>query len=109
MKNGDKTKLPDTLKAGIENLSGISMDDVNVHVNSPKPAQLKASACSEGTEVHFASGQEEHVPHESWHVVQQRQGKVQPVLQKKDGVTVNDDTILEQEADRMGNKAMGKT
>ena len=109
MKKGKKTRLPDTLKAGIEKLSGISMDDVKVHVNSPNPVQIKDTVYAQGSDIHLTPGREEDIPHESWHVVQQRQGKVQPVYQKKGGVTVNDDTILEQEADRMGNKAMGKT
>jgi hypothetical protein len=103
MKKENKTKLPDALKAGI------SMDNVKVHVNSPKPVQLKDIMYAQGSDTHLSAVKEEDIPHESWHVVQQRQGKVQPVYQKKGGVTVNDDTILEQEADRMGNKAMGKT
>lgn len=32
------------LKAGIENLSGYTMDDVRVHYNAPEPAQLNAHA-----------------------------------------------------------------
>ncbi|HAP62783.1 MAG TPA: hypothetical protein DCR93_25895, partial [Cytophagales bacterium] len=33
-KSPNQTGLPDTLKSGIENLSGHSMDDVKVHYNS---------------------------------------------------------------------------
>src|SRR5437588_3507228 len=40
----NNTGLPDQLKSGIENLSGHSMDDVKVHYNSAKPAQLNAHA-----------------------------------------------------------------
>ena len=36
--------LPDDLKSGVENLSGYSMDDVKVHRNSEKPAELQAHA-----------------------------------------------------------------
>lgn len=36
----NRTGLPDNLKSGIENLSGYSMDDVNVHYNSAKPSGL---------------------------------------------------------------------
>ncbi len=43
-KNENNTGLPDSLKSGIENLSGYSMDDVKVHYNSDKPAQLQAHA-----------------------------------------------------------------
>lgn len=79
----NSTGLPDTLKAGIENLSGYSMDDVRVHYNSDKPAQLQAHAYAQGTEIHVAPGQERHLPHETWHVVQQKQGRVQPPRQLK--------------------------
>lgn len=100
------TGLPDTLKTGIESLSGISMDSVKVHYNSPQPAQLNALAYAQGTDIHVAPGQEHHLPHEAWHVVQQAQGRVQPTMQMKDGVPVNDDAGLEREADQMGEKAV---
>jgi hypothetical protein len=99
------TGLPDHLKAGIENLSGFSLDNVKVHYHSDKPAQLNALAYTQGTDIHVAPGQERHLPHEAWHVVQQAQGRVQPTMQLKDGVPVNDDTGLEYEADVMGAKA----
>jgi len=102
----NKTGLPDQLKSGIENLSGHSMDDVNVHYNSDKPAQLNAHAYAQGTDIHLASGQEKHLPHEAWHVVQQKQGRVKPTMQLKGHVNVNDDEGLEREADVMGAKAV---
>ena len=40
----NNTGLPDNLKSGMENLSGLSMDDVKVHRNPDKPAQLHAHA-----------------------------------------------------------------
>jgi hypothetical protein len=98
------TGLPDNLKAGIENLSGLAMDDVRVHYNSDKPAQLNALAYTQGTEIHVAPGQEQHVPHEAWHVVQQKQGRVSPTLQGR-GTAINDDAELEKEADFKGVKA----
>lgn len=67
------TGLPDTLKAGIENLSGLSMDDVQVHYHSSQPAEVQALAYTQGTEIHVGPGQEKHLPHEAWHVVQQKQ------------------------------------
>lgn len=102
------TGLPDNLKSGIENLSGYSMDDVKVHYNSNKPAQLQAHAYAQGTDIHLASGQERHLPHEAWHVVQQKQGRVQPTMQMRGKVNINDDSGLEKEADVMGNKALKK-
>jgi hypothetical protein len=80
--------LPDALKGGIEALSGLSMDDVHVHYNSSKPAQLEALAFTQGTDIHVGPGQERYLPHEAWHVVQQKQGRVKPTLQAK-GVAIN--------------------
>ncbi|MBP1650333.1 MAG: hypothetical protein H6Q26_490 [Bacteroidetes bacterium] len=102
----NNTGLPDNLKAGVENLSGISMDDVNVHYNSSEPAQLQAHAYAQGTDIHIAPGQERHLPHEAWHVAQQKQGRVEATMQMKAGVPVNDDAGLEEEADKMGAEAM---
>lgn len=96
------TGLPDQLKQGVETLSGYSMDDVKVHYNSGKPAQLQALAYAQGSDIHVGPGQEQHLPHEAWHVVQQKQGRVQPTIQMKTGVPVNDDKGLEREADEMG-------
>lgn len=104
-KKTNTTGLPDQLKSGIENLSGYSMNDVKVHYNSSKPAQLRAHAYAQGSEIHIAPKQEEHLPHEAWHVVQQKQGRVKPTMQMK-GVGINDETRLEREADVMGAKAM---
>ena len=98
--------LPGNLKSGIEQLSGYSMDDVKVHYNSSQPAQLQAHAYAQGTDIHIAPGQEKHLPHEAWHVAQQKQGRVKPTLQMKSGVPVNDDAGLENEADVMGARAV---
>lgn len=106
MKQPNNTGMPDNLKSGIENLSGYSMDDVKVHYNSDKPAQLNAHAYAQGTDIHVAPGQEHHLPHEAWHVVQQKQGRVQATMQMKAGVPVNDDAGLENEADVMGAMAL---
>ena len=100
------TGLPGKLKSGMEALSGYSMDDVKVHYNSSKPAQLQAHAYAQGTEIHLAPGQEKHLPHEAWHVVQQKQGRVKSTRQLKGNMRVNDDTDLEKEADLMGEKAL---
>ncbi|NEP53633.1 MAG: DUF4157 domain-containing protein, partial [Moorea sp. SIO3C2] len=94
----NKTGLPDPLKAGIETLSGYSMDDVRVHYNSSKPAQLQALAYAQGTDIHVGPGQEKHLAHEAWHVVQQKQGRVNPSPIKGE-VLVLDDKSMEKEAD----------
>lgn len=103
----NRTGLPDGLKAGIESLSGMDMSDVRVHRNSSQPAQLNALAYAQGNDIHLGPGQEQHLPHEAWHVVQQRQGRVQATMQMAGvGVGVNDDEGLETEADVMGGRAV---
>jgi len=97
--------MPDNLKAGVESLSGIDMSDVRVHYNSSKPAEVGALAYTQGTNIHVAPGQERHLPHEAWHVVQQAQGRVRPTMQLN-RIAVNDDLGLEKEADRMGESAL---
>jgi len=89
----NNTGLPDNLKSG---------------------TQLNAHAYAQGTNIHLASGQEKHLPHEAWHVVQQKQGRVQPTIQMKgpstslrNPISINDDLGLEKEADVMGARAMG--
>lgn len=99
-KKPNNTGLPDNLKSGIENLSGYSLDDVKMHYNSDKPTQLRALAYAQGADIHVAPGQEKHLPQEAWHVVQQKQGRVQPTMQMQ-GVNVNDNEGLEREAGRM--------
>ncbi|GAB59474.1 eCIS core domain-containing protein [Rheinheimera nanhaiensis] len=101
----NNTGMPDQLKSGIESLSGYAMDDVKVHYNSAKPAQMQAHAYAQGTDIHLAPGQEQHLPHEAWHVVQQKQGRVKATTQLK-GEAINDDPGLEHEADVMGARAL---
>jgi hypothetical protein len=101
----NNTGLPDNLKSGMENLSGMSLDHVNVHYNSSKPASVQAHAYAQGNDIHLASGQEQHLPHELGHIVQQAQGRVQPTAMVG-GMAVNDNPSLENEATAMGNKAL---
>lgn len=103
-KKPNATGLPEGLKVGIEHLSGLSMDDVRVHYNSPMPATVQAHAYAQGSAIHIAPGQEQHLPHEAWHVVQQKQGRVKPTLQLK-GIAINDDAALEREASVKGDLA----
>ncbi len=101
----NETGLPDNLKNGIEKLSGTDISDVKVNYNSSRPSTLQAHAYAQGTDIHVASGQEKHLPHEAWHVVQQKQGRVKPT-KEIEGVQVNDNPGLESEADSMGAKAL---
>lgn len=98
--------LPDPLRSNMEAMSGVALDHVRVHRNSDKPAQMQAHAYAQGSDIYLGSGQEKHLPHEAWHVVQQAQGRVKPTRQMKGKVALNDDTSLEREADVMGAKAM---
>ena len=100
----NRTGLPDTLKAGVESLSGLSVDDVRVHYGSAKPAEVGALAYTQGNAIHVGPGQEQHLPHEAWHVVQQKRGGVWPTGQAN-GLPLNDDAGLEREADTMGARA----
>ena len=103
----NNTGMPDNLKAGIESLSGFSMDDVRVHYNSSKPATVQALAYTQGTDIHVAPGQEKYLPHEAWHVAQQMAGRVSPTT-NINGMPVNDNATLEHEADVMGERAVGQ-
>ena len=100
----NRTGMPDHLKSGLETISGMDLSGVRVQYSSPKPAQLNALAYTQGQEIHVAPGQDRHLPHEGWHAVQQMQGRVKPTMQAR-GVTINDDLVLEHEADVMGAKA----
>ena len=97
--------LPAPLRSAVEQLSGLALGGVRVHYNSNRPAQLQALAHAQAADIHLAPGQERHLPHEAWHVVQQAQGRVKPTLKTAAGVVLNDDPALEREADLMGARA----
>lgn len=98
------TGLPDRLKTGLESLSGFDLSPVRVHYNSSKPKQVGALAYAQGANIHLGPGQEKHLPHEGWHVVQQMAGRVRPTAQYK-GLAINASSTLEKEADVMGERA----
>lgn len=99
-----RAPLPAELQAGIERLSGLAMDDVAVHHDSSAPAEVGALALTQGADIHLGPGQERHLAHEAWHVVQQKQGRVAPT-DEAGGVAINADPGLEAEADAMGERA----
>ncbi|MEM0998207.1 MAG: DUF4157 domain-containing protein [Bacteroidota bacterium] len=96
--------LPGDLKTNMESMSGQDLSDVQVHKNSAKPGEIGAHAYAKGSDIYLGPGQEKHLPHEAWHTVQQKTGRVTPTTDVG-GVAVNDDPGLESEADRMGDKA----
>lgn len=101
------TPLDDTMRTRFERRFGLSMDDVRVYHNSPKPAELGALAYAKGTDIFVGPGQERHLEHELGHVVQQKFGQVQPTM-TIDGLPVNMDQALEHGADTLsisGNQA----
>lgn len=102
----NQTGLPDALKSAVEQLSGQSLDDVRVRHGSPLAGQMQARAFARGRDIHIGPGQGQHLAHETWHVVQQKQGRVRPngwLLHPQSGTRtpVNDSPQLEAEADRM--------
>jgi hypothetical protein len=80
--------LPAGLKAGIESLSGLDMSAVQVWTNSPGPARINALAYAQGDQIHLGPGQERHLAHEAWHVVQQKQGRVRSTVLTQTGLRV---------------------
>lgn len=104
-----RSGLPADLASGIESLAGVDLSGVRVHRNSSRPAELGALAYARGQEIHLGPGQERHLAHEAWHLVQQAQGRVQPTTQMKGGAPVNSDHGLEHEADVMGAKAAARS
>lgn len=103
--NDNSGGLPAALRGAMEQESGMSLEDVRVHHNSSAPARVGAHAYAQGRDIHLAPGQERHLPHEAWHVVQQAQGRVQPTMQAA-GFAINDNPDLEREADEMGQHVM---
>ncbi|HKE78255.1 MAG TPA: DUF4157 domain-containing protein [Solirubrobacteraceae bacterium] len=96
-----RSPLPHALRAGVEQLSGVALDDVEVHHNSPAPGRLLAAAYTQGPEIHLAPGREADLAHEAWHVVQQKRGVV-PATGRVAGAPINNSPALEREADEMG-------
>jgi hypothetical protein len=92
------------LKAGLEQLGGIDLSGIRVHRDSPEPTRIGADAYTYGRDIYLGPGQESQLPHEGWHAVQQMQGRVEPKAEV-DGAPVNADSVLEREADVMGQRA----
>ncbi|MBW8874117.1 MAG: DNA/RNA non-specific endonuclease [Acidobacteria bacterium] len=96
--------LPGPLRAHLEWASGVNLGGLRVYHNSPEPAQYRALAFLRGNAIHLAPGEDEQLPHEAWHAVQQRQGRVKPTGQIEN-VALNDDRGLEREAAEIGSAA----
>lgn len=91
---------------------GHDFSDVNIHTGSQSAVDAGALAYTQGNDIHFAPGQydpaskggQELLGHELTHVVQQREGRVQ-ANNEVNGMPLNDDRELEEEADQLGAKA----
>jgi hypothetical protein len=102
---GQSAPLPRGLRDGLEAMSGRDLSGVTVHYNSDLPHRVGALAYTQGQDVHLARGQEQHLAHEGWHVVQQMDGRVAATTEVN-GAPVNDQAHLEREADAKGREAM---
>lgn len=93
---------------------GADFSNVNIHEGS-KASAVGALAYTQGNDIHFAQGKFDTssnsgkalLGHELAHVVQQREGRVQPTT-SINGLPVNDSPKLESEADAIGNSVAGK-
>lgn len=107
-----KTGIPDPVRTTMESSLGDDFSNVRVHTNSSQAKSIGALAYTRGNDVHFAPGHynpgstsgRKLLGHELAHVVQQRQGRVQPTG-SVGGMALNDSPKLEAEADRLGERA----
>ncbi|TRX47254.1 DUF4157 domain-containing protein [Fulvivirga sp. M361] len=97
--------LPESLRKALEYLSDLDLSEVRVYYNSLKPADVNAWAYACDGIIYLSAGKEHLLPHESWHIVQQWQGRVTPT-NTVNGVYINDEQELEKEADIMGDLAL---
>ena len=110
----NKTGIPDEVKARMESAFNTDFSGVRVHPDSPDAPSVGAVAYTQGSDIHFAPGRfspntsagQRLLGHELAHVQQQSQGRVPPTTEVN-GLPVNDNPALEEEADRLGSKAAG--
>ena len=108
---GNRTGMPDKVKTKMERAFNADFSDVRIY-EGDQATSVGALAYTQGTDIHFAPGKyrpeteegQKLLGHELTHVIQQKEGRVKPTT-KVNGVSVNDDPGLEQEADRMGEMA----
>lgn len=100
-------QLPSQLIVNAGTMSGIDVSDVRIHRNSAAPRRFDALAYAQGGDIYLGPGEDRHLAHELWHVVQQRQGRVPARGFNMDGAMVNDSPALEAEADRMAARLQG--
>lgn len=111
MQSAGANRMPEDVQMKMEQAFQADFSDVKIHEGS-RASDVGALAYAQGNDIHFAQGKfephsqsgQELLGHELAHVVQQRQGRVQPTS-SINGLAVNDDPALEQEADLRGRQA----
>ena len=98
----NRTGIPEQLKRKVESSSGLLLDDVRIIYNSDRPARLDAAAYTQGNRVYIGPGQERYLSHELGHVLQQKAGLVQAKARSGSSVRINEDPVLERQADEIG-------
>ena len=86
--------LPVNLRHNLEANHGVDLSDVKYHIGH-EATMLGANAFTTGTDIHLAPGNERHLPHEAWHVVQQIQGRVKPPVLAEGLVQVKEERRVE--------------
>jgi len=105
--------LPKNVQAKMESALNTSFSNVNVHTDSSKASDVGALAYTQGNDIHVAPGQfkpdssegQKLIGHELGHIVQQREGRVQPTGEIG-GLPLNDNPGLEHEADQVAEHAL---
>lgn len=111
-RKGNATGIPDDVKSKMEKVFDTDFSAVRIHAGSARSKAVGALAYTQGHDIHFAPGQyqpgtgkgKQLLGHELTHVVQQRDGRVKPTGEIN-GMPLNDNAVLEEEADAMGSKA----
>lgn len=96
--------LPEILKSELNSMSGRATTDVEVHYDAGAPLNANAPDHRQGNDLKLTPGQDRHLPHEAWHAVQHKQGRV-AATSSINSQPLNDNAMLEREADQMGEKA----
>jgi hypothetical protein len=98
----DGCMLPSDVRERFESISGFSLTDELVYYNSGEPAKFGALAYTRGDTIYIGPDQEKYLEHEVGHVIQQKAGIVEPTIHVN-GVSINDDPVLEHEVDNISN------
>lgn len=112
LSGGGGQPLPENVRGQMEQTFSADFSDVRIHANSEAAPSVGARAFTSGNSIHFGPGEfspsnsagQELLGHELTHVVQQREGRVQQTG-SVNGLPLNDDIGLENEADQMGKVA----